>query len=325
MSYVVGIDGGGTKTTCLFNKPGSFSYPGSDSAFIVTGEGTNPQSVGFKTMKERLRRLLSNGLSTFNITAGDISAVSCGIAGLGSSQDIKHTEKIIKEIFLELDFSENLFLSVHSDSFIALYGAIPEDKEEGILVISGTGSNSLGIINSGEFFRSGGWGHFLGDEGSGYQIGMHALQHLTKAFDKRGAPTLLTEKILNFMNWDHLMEVRNFVYQHKADKKEIAAFAKLVIEASEERDEVAVRILKKAAEELVLHVESLHLQSGDFHKDTPVMTAGSIFENSAVVMNYFQQQIHSRDLGVISPARSTPVYGACLLAEQLLKDNRKVR
>lgn len=323
MSYIVGIDGGGTKTTCLFNKLGSFTYPDSENALVVTGEGTNPQSIGYDEMKKRLTALLQQGLSTYHIAASDIRAVSCGLAGVGSEEDINISADILKEVFLEVNISENLRLSVHSDSYIALHGALPQNTAEGILVIAGTGSNSLGITESGGFFRSGGWGHVLGDEGSGYQIGLQALRYVTKAFDKRAAPTLLTEKIMNFMQWKHLMEVRNYIYQYKPGKNEIAAFARLVIEAAEEKDATSVRILKNAARELVLHVESLHHQSASFSKDTPVMVTGSIIENSAVIMNDFQRQVESQELGVLHSSRSTPVYGACLLAEQLLHDNKK--
>ena len=66
----------------------------------------------------------------------------------------------------------------------------------GIVVISGTGTISLGFNKNGERTRSSGWGPLLGDDGSGYQISFQALKAVVQQHDKRGPPTKLTEAIL---------------------------------------------------------------------------------------------------------------------------------
>lgn len=56
-------------------------------------------------------------------------------------------------------------------------------QKHGIIVISGTGAIVYGITQQGERHRIGGWGHILGDPGSGYEIGLHTLQTVMKSYD----------------------------------------------------------------------------------------------------------------------------------------------
>ena len=63
----------------------------------------------------------------------------------------------------------------------------------GVVCVAGTGSIAFGVNRAGERARAGGWGHLLGDEGSGYAIGLEALRAVCRASDGRGPQTALTD------------------------------------------------------------------------------------------------------------------------------------
>ncbi|PYZ92804.1 ATPase [Salipaludibacillus keqinensis] len=316
MEYVIGIDGGGTKTACLFS-PLIEGLPNNESeALIVIGEASNPHVVGFDVMKTRLQQLIVHGMETFAIKPSEIIGVSCGLAGVGRPEEEQQVEKVLQRIFLKLDFSEDSLFTIHSDSYIALRGAIPPDATDGILVISGTGSNAIGLANGEDIYRSGGWGHILGDEGSGYQIGLKALNQITKSFDLRGQDTILSKLILDELALEHPKELISYMYGRQPEKSEIARLAKQVIKAASQGDVVAAEILQEAAEDLLEHVESLHKKSKRFNEHTPVMTTGSIFTYSKKVEEHFTRMIHEKKLGIVQMANRSPVYGAAMIAKE---------
>jgi len=316
MAYVIGIDGGGTKTVCLFKDMNKFLPDIESESMTVIGEASNPHVVGFDEMKTRLQQLIADGMAMYSIPPNEIIGVSCGLAGVGRKEDEQQVKKGFQQIFLELKISEYSSFSVHSDLYIALRGALEPGTEEGILVISGTGSNAIGTGGQGNVYKSGGWGHILGDEGSGYHIGLRALNKITKAFDMREKNTILSDLILKELALNHPKDLISYIYGEKPEKKDIAKLAKQVIEAAEDGDEVATEILKEAATELVIHVESLHKKCLDFSERTPIMTTGSIFTYSKILEKYFIELIHSKKLGIYQPAYHSPVFGAALIARE---------
>ncbi|WP_088035452.1 N-acetylglucosamine kinase [Evansella clarkii] len=325
MEYFIGIDGGGTKTACLFSAAGDSHLSPENSKFTIKGDATNPHAVSFPEMKNRLKLMFQEGMEKWSLSPRHCAGICAGLAGVGRPDDEKQAAALIQEAADELKFPESITISVYSDTYVALRGALPPDAQEGILVISGTGSNSIGMASSGRTFKSGGWGHVLGDEGGGFQIGLKALKHLTRAYDLRGEPTIMTKMAQEKYGWTELGEIRNFIYSQPLDKKVIANFAEVVIEASAKGDKVATGILEEAAEELIIHVESLHKQSETFSKSTPVMVTGSIFTHSSIVTEFFRKQLQVRNLGQFSIPCKSPAEGAVAIAKEQYNKNRKVR
>lgn len=323
MSYLIGIDGGGTKTTCLFQKEERLSEIDSNDNLILTGPGTNPHAVGFPEMQQRILHLIAEGMSRFSVSSDEITAICCGLAGAGRKEEQQQATQALKEIAARLRLNKDVVCAVESDSYIALRGALPPDVTEGILVISGTGSNAIGLTSSQQIFKSGGWGHLLGDEGSGYQIGLQALNMVTRAYDKRGKETALTQLILQDLKLSHPKQLVTYIYSKKFEKKDMAHFARIVIEAAKKGDSVAFDLLITAANELALHVESLHHLSSKFDHNTPITTTGSIFSHSQILKNHFIAQITQKSLGRYQEAYSSPAAGAVVIAREITAYSNK--
>ncbi|WP_062514331.1 N-acetylglucosamine kinase [Halobacillus sp. KGW1] len=315
MEYVIGIDGGGTKTACLFMEAGKTTS--SPDPMVVVGPGTNPHIIGFEKAWGRIQSLISEGMEQFSIDPQEVAGVGVGLAGVGRAEDKQQMKAIAKKKFSNQIFSENCHLFIGSDSHAALRGALPPHEESGILVISGTGSSAIGIAPDHRLHRCGGWGHILGDEGSGYYISLKALSEVTKAADGRRGETILTELLLEKWQLDKPEQLIRFIHEgNRMEKQTIAGVAECVIAASETGDSTATRILHTAAEELLLHLYSIRRKG--FNTIPAVVTAGSIFTHSHVLKKYFIRQMEERGLGRYVEAYGPPEFGAALLAQPSL-------
>ncbi|WP_027954998.1 N-acetylglucosamine kinase [Halobacillus kuroshimensis] len=309
MTYIIGIDGGGTKTTCLFLKADERAYP--KRPLMVKGPGTNPHVVGFEEAGRRLESLIRHGMKTFSLAPQEISGAGMGLAGVGRRDEIEQMVGTMRTIFFNPYFSENLNLYITSDVHAALKGSLAPGIEEGMLLISGTGSNAVGITAEGKIVTCGGWGHLIGDEGSGYHLSLKALSKVAKAADGRGEPTQMTSYILRACGLERPEQLIRCLYDRPFEKKEVAALAPYIIEASEQGDKAAVDLLKEAAEELVLHIESLVKQGVD--PKAPVSAAGSILTYSQVLRNHVGKLLEDRQFGPLTDPYAPPEYGAALL------------
>ena len=116
--------------------------------------------------------------------------------------------------------------------------------------------------------RSGGWGWHLGDEGSGFWIGEHAIRNVLRAADGRGPATLLEKPLFEHFGIERPEQIVRALYDRDYPRHQVAMFAVRVEEAAGARNAVAGRILAAASEELVLAARSvigrLDLEAGPY-------------------------------------------------------------
>jgi N-acetylglucosamine kinase-like BadF-type ATPase len=137
---------------------------------------------------------------------------------------------------------------VVNDALVALEAGAP--GAPGVVIISGTGSIAYGRNSRNEGARAGGWGHVLGDEGSGFWIGRAALRAVLREADRRGPRTALTPLLLRHFGVSEAQSLIHEVYQNKLTPSAIGALAQCVQAAFTEGDQAATGILRGAADEL---------------------------------------------------------------------------
>jgi N-acetylglucosamine kinase-like BadF-type ATPase len=145
--HVLGIDVGGTKTTCLL---------GDDHGRIVataTGPGANLQAVGELELEKVLHTVMEETVAPRGAMP---SAICLGIAGVDRPEDLATVGSIMSRIGYKAR------ILVVNDALIALQAAVGEAP--GIVIVSGTGSIAYGRDRAGHAARAGGWGYVLGDE-----------------------------------------------------------------------------------------------------------------------------------------------------------------
>lgn len=300
MDYVIGIDGGGTSTTAVLADEQGDIARSKDAA-------SNYHVVG----KEQTTQILSNLFEQLSLSSGipvrKCRSICIGMAGLGRADD----QTIIRAICNELGISQHLILT--HDAKVALIGGAM--KNYGIILNSGTGSIAYGINRSGEEARSGGWGHLLGDEGSGYDIAIRGLRAIVRAYDGRANQTLLTKLVLNRLNFDSPDNLVHWI--HSVDKKEIAGLAGLVFDAVGEGDLVAKKIVETAADELILAAHTVVEKLGwsVSEQEFDVVLSGGVFENQPDFVKSIRKRLKkaSGNAKIHLPIRE-PAYGAVMLA-----------
>lgn len=299
-SLLIGIDGGATKTKGLIT-----TAEGKEIA-TATGGSTNQYNISLKEVRNNLQSIIENLLRQARSSVDTVRGICLGLAGVDKPGDAKRIHKLAREILPQAD------INVVNDSVVALYGGCL--KPYGIIVISGTGSIAYGRNRLGEEFRAGGWGHILGDEGSGYAIGLQALRVVCRAADGRVRSTLLSELILKALSLKSAVELIDWTKKIGGDKAQISSLSPIVERAALSGDTIALHILKSEAAELVLAVQAVK-RTLFKRRETgiEVVVGGSNLCKSEIYFNLFKNQAEKKLKGikVILP-RKEPVAGAIL-------------
>ncbi len=276
--YLIGIDGGGTKTK------GYVSDLEGNVLASAIGGSSNYLSAGRTIAKGSLEQVINSLCNKININKKQIEIISLGLAGVGREEDKKVIEEIIREIGI------NNKVIINNDAYISLVGAHGEEK--GIITISGTGSISLGIDSNNKLYRTGGWGHILGDEGSGYYFGKEGLVAIMKAYDGRVEDTSIKQKVLDYLGFDTEDRIPKYVYSNIEEKDKIAKLAPLVIEAASEGDKIAVEIINKGILDLIDLTDTNYKKISE---PVNIALAGGILEKSTFIRENFVRNLKDKN------------------------------
>ena len=199
--YYLGIDGGGSKTLAIIvdtqgNEIGR-GYAGSSNH---TGVGLATAIANIHAAVAQAQQKLDSQIS--------IQKAWLGIAGIDRQEDQQilatHVQALANTVYIT------------NDAELAL-SALPATI--GVGLIAGTGSIALGRNAQGQTTRSGGWGHILGDEGSGYALGHQALRAAVRAADGRGPQTLLLASIMQQWKLQQVDDIIKEVYGNEDKAK----------------------------------------------------------------------------------------------------------
>ena len=275
----LGIDGGGTKThAVLIDEFGEIAGEGFSGA-------SNPLRVGIERAVSNIFKAADNACDDAGRSRTDIVAIECGLAGV-RREDLRRS--------VRQRISENYRLKaveVLTDAEIALYGV--NSGKAALVVIAGTGSICLGRNDKGKTAIAGGWGPLAGDEGGGAGIARRALQAVAKAVDGRGEPTILSRYATEYFRTSTPEDVMVAIYTPQTDNAKIAGFARFVVKAAKEKDNIALEILKEGGAELgiaaVAVIKKLKLQK----KTLPIGFVGSIFRAGKLITDSLIETVHT--------------------------------
>lgn len=248
-SYLFCIEGGGSKTILqVMNREGQILpliKNGVKNDKIETF-GSNINLIGL----EGVRQVLSSLFQEVFLLEGNreidlksllpTSHIIAGMAGAGLPQNKQSIISLIRERGIS---SDHVF--VMSDAEMALELI----NEEGIILIAGTGSICLGK-RDGNLFRVGGLGRILGDEGSGYQIGLQALKAVLAEEYGWGISTELTSALKEIFQISDLKILISKINLGEIPPSKIASSTPVVFSKAAEQDEVAKEIIDRAASDL---------------------------------------------------------------------------
>lgn len=304
MKYYIGIDGGGTKTKCILtdeNLNTLFENIGGPSNFLV---------IGAEKVSETILDHITNCCFAKNITPDLIAGIVLGTTGAGRKSDVEILEKQILKDSKEKNIKINK-LRIESDARIALEGAF--SGKAGSILIAGTGSIMFGKDEEGVIHRIGGYGRYIGDEGSGYRIGRKGLNAVARAFDGRAKQTRISDLLQQEFSISSPEELITEVYRNNFN---IPSVAPIVFDAAESGDVTAQRILEDEANELLAHLSAMKTKLNV--SILKLSLIGSILTTPNYFSYLFNEMVVRKHNDIkIMEAEHSPEFGAVLMAKKL--------
>ncbi|MBQ3231195.1 MAG: hypothetical protein IJB49_09300 [Clostridia bacterium] len=291
--YLIGIDGGGSKTDfVLCDKQLN------EKARRFAGR-SNPNDIGIDAVAELIKENVLALLSENGVSASEISAAFAGIAGASNDDNVVRLTAALKSVL------PNAKAEAFHDGINVLYGAFP--YEDGVSIICGTGSSCF-IKKGEEIIRIGGYGSF-DLSGNGYEIGRAGLAHALKTIDGRAEFGIMDELIAERVGNDFLVALDKMLIM---TKNELASFAPTVFEAASRGDDAALAII----DENMDYIAELINRAGVYFKnDYKVALAGGIMK-SELAVSLLSTKLNSR--ARLIKSEIAPVFGAAARALQLL-------
>lgn len=294
--YVAGVDGGGTRTRVLLLAR--------DGATAARAEG--PAALARPGRPAPAARVVADTLRRAARAAGadlPLPAVWAGLAGAGRPRVRRALEAALRD--------ERIARAVRvgTDVEAAFHDAF--GGAAGIVVVAGTGSVVLGVAEDGRRLQVGGWGGVMGDEGSGYRIGVSALRAIAAATDRRGPPTALTAAVLDLLDLTRPRQLATWA--ESAGKADIAALAPLVIQAARSGDTAANAGIRRALDALGDQLSAAIRQLFAPESLPPVALSGGLISPDGPLRADAERLVASAG-GHLFPRAVIPERGAARLA-----------
>lgn len=281
MGFILGVDGGNTKTDYfLFDTNARFIdfYRGSTCSHEGLKDGFDGS---YRVMKEVFEMFLGR----HHIQPHDIKASVFGLAGV----DTPNQKARIEQVITNLGF---INFKVVNDSFLGIKAG--SNSGIGVCSINGTGTSSGGIDKFGDTLQVGGIGYVCGDEAGGYHISrqvVRAVYDEAYRFGKKTSLTPIVYDLLGVSDKYYLMEkISGYYLSRKVDYTTltIACFRE-----AKKGDGVAIEILKKTAENLARGAGGVVVNLA-FDEPVDVVLAGSVWVKGEcdVMIKEFKRQIH---------------------------------
>jgi glucosamine kinase len=301
VSIFLGLDGGGSKTTCVIGDKNSVLGTG-------TSAGSNVVRVGERQARESLGAAIRQACAAANTTLAQIERTCVGVAG-GARPEIAG---VVRRLLSEFVSGE---IEIVGDMVIAMEAAFGSGP--GVIVVAGTGSIAYGRNSEGEIARAGGWGFAISDEGSGHWIGRAAVAACMRSYDQAGieSTTELQQSIMR--SWDVTTREQVILAANAAPPPDFAALLPAVLSAADAGDATARAVLTQAGVELAtlakIVIERLFADDGT----VPVAVSGGVFRNCALVRQVFYSSLGADCPQVLPDATLVdPAKGALELARR---------
>jgi len=300
--YYLGIDGGGTKTTCAV---------GDESQLLATATAgpSNIVRVGEAQARASLHQAVQQACSAACITAAQVARTCVGGSGAGRPELAELVRRILADVI-------STPVDVVGDMEVALEAAF--DTGPGVIVIAGTGSIAYGRNAKGNTARAGGLGFAIGDEGSAHWIGREAVRAILRVHDRTQPPgeKIHAELAEAFCRAWAVSSPADLL--HTANSTPPPDFAALFPAVTASQDELARQVLRNAGRELS-QIAAVVIRRLFTRQDAsvPVAVTGGVFRHSALVSEVFRAELRTLEIPVkLNPKIIEPVEGALSMARR---------
>jgi N-acetylglucosamine kinase-like BadF-type ATPase len=279
-SLVMGVDGGQTKTTCLLSTI--------DGELLGEGRAGPIFHLAMKEGEERFLESVGEAIQKAWDAAGLqprlLAAIGLGLTGVtGDSLEARKAAALAGRLV------QSHQVIVQSDVYASLLSA--HAGGEGIVVVSGTGSVAMGINQSGQVMRTGGWGWVMGDEGSACWIGRRGLSAALRAYDQVDPVTQLEQFFLEHFKVQAIHDIKRIYMASDFGARGFGSLAPVVAQAAKDGDGIAKQIIANAAHELALITLAITKKLSFEKIPVGIATIGGAFEHLWGLKEYFQNYL----------------------------------
>ena len=301
--FVMGVDGGATKTLAAVLDLSE------QKLHLGHGGSSNPDAVGAHAATDSLVKATEEAIGRAGIEREQLDAAVLAIAGTDTDAVAAHVRERCPATWVVVN------------DVVGAWAAAT-DARPGVGVISGTGSNVLGVGADGRAWRAGGWGHVLGDEGSGYWLAVQSIKAALADREGSGPETALSAAARGFFGVATVEALATLVYAKPLSKGEIAAFAIETARAAHAGDEVAKNLYARAAGELARQIAAV-VERTSLTDEFPIGLIGSAFKAGELFIAPLAQAIHEfAPQAQVAVVEMAPV-GGCVLLGALAAGRRE--
>ncbi len=258
MELYLSVDCGGTKADCVF-----FDSEGKVIKEIRVSGGTNRRTLPAEQVEENIKKCL------YEVKKELGENRLLGIYGY-----FMHCEELFEKYGGEILGCDKVYPI--EEGTLALYcaGIYPD----GVVLLSGTGADAFVVKDGVTVDIIGGYGAFLGDNGSGYHMGREGVNAACAAYEQRGESTVLLDMLREKYPAETFRKSVYALIGAKEPVKEIAAFSHEVEKAADMGDKVAIQIFGKVAKALSEFVTAAYKKNG-LPDDFPLTVTGGILRS----------------------------------------------
>lgn len=299
--WYVGVDGGGTKTEI------AVSHADGIPVKTVLYPTCSYRSIPMEEAISRVVNGIRECLDSAGVSLADCAGCCVGMPSYGENQE---NDKIIMAEMEKVLAPMPIYLV--NDGEVGWAGSLA--CEEGIHVVSGTGTIAFGRDKNQTFDRSGGWGYFMGDEGSCYWVGLEAMHLFAKQADgrvPRGALYDIVTKAFDLKDAYQLIDIAMADFVTHRDR--VADFQRYAMQAALAGDESVNAVYEAAADELASLVKALQTRLEFSMERIPVSYSGGLFCSEELILKPLRARVEALGCELQTPKHSA-IEGALLLA-----------
>lgn len=304
MKFILGVDGGNTKTDYLI-----YDLEGNFVDGIRSGTCSHEaKGLGFegahRVMKENIDLLISKN----NLHLEDCRGACFGLAGV----DVPFQKKALEDIVSKIGFKNYI---VVNDGFLGIKAATKNGV--GVCSINGTGTVNVGIDDQGQTMQVGGIGYLSGDEAGGSFLARRVIQACFDECFRFGHKTLLTEDVFKMYQIENKYDLTDALLQKPIDS---TFLIKALCKKANQNDEVAIEILETAGMNMARSSAGV-IANLNFKEPVHIIQAGSVWAKAeANHMNQkYQETVKklTKKECIFSILNEPPVLGAILWAYEI--------
>ncbi|MFC0116247.1 N-acetylglucosamine kinase [Kibdelosporangium aridum] len=264
MSYVVGVDAGGTGSRALAVDLDGFRLGRGASG------GANPNSHPYDVAAARIAEAIT-------LAIRDLDPADCKACVVGMAGSSKLTDPQVAAVFHDTWGALGLGCEIRVITDQEAAFASMTSEPSGTILVAGTGSIASRIENHRMSRVVGGIGWLLGDEGSAYWMGREAVRAVLKLLETHVPDGPLAQAVLieaiGTVGDDHQLLWQRLITAANAEQPiRLARFAPFVSAAYASGDPVAVDIVTRTVDVLAGMVADTRSPG----EQSPIVLIGSV-------------------------------------------------